>query len=247
MLDKQIRSLCISIHALTRRATPPSIHGRGLGKDFNPRTHEECDLGCWISKSGHFVFQSTHSRGVRPHHQFMDEELERISIHALTRSATSSLSEYLTESIISIHALTRSATMVLDNDFLEEEISIHALTRSATFCRGLISWQSPISIHALTRSATFCRGLISWQSPISIPALTRSATMVLDNDFLDELISIHALTRSATGLRRAGGGAGNDFNPRTHEECDQEPASQKSATEYFNPRTHEECDCPRLA
>ncbi|CZQ88092.1 Hypothetical protein TR210_671 [Trichococcus ilyis] len=77
-------------------------------------------------------------------------------------------------------------------------------------------------------------------------------------------ISIHALTRSATRVR--GGYAGHtgyfnprtheecdddtepiieidlDFNPRTHEECDGTSVSGYSRNTYFNPRTHEECD-----
>ena len=35
---------------------------------------------------------------------------------------------------------------------------------------------------------------------------------------------------------------GNDFNPRTHEECDSRSTGQERAKLNFNPRTHEECD-----
>ena len=33
-----------------------------------------------------------------------------------------------------------------------------------------------------------------------------------------------------------------DFNPRTHEECDQQEQHAGAADTDFNPRTHEECD-----
>ena len=59
-------------------------------KDFNPRTHEECDM-----------FESDMSDG------------KTISIHALTRSATFFVSPVVSVSMISIHALTRSATLYL--------------------------------------------------------------------------------------------------------------------------------------
>ena len=77
---------------------------------------------------------------------------------------------------------------------------------------------------------------------ISIHALTRSATMRWRSWTKEELISIHALTRSATQtilfqtsqklfqsthsrgvrllIRRFRNEVLLDFNPRTHEECD---------------------------
>ena len=33
-----------------------------------------------------------------------------------------------------------------------------------------------------------------------------------------------------------------DFNPRTHEECDNIQLVDSRKVIYFNPRTHEECD-----
>ena len=58
-------ALCVSIHALTRSAT-----GANVGFDrticFNPRTHEECDHRRTFSRFLlRYLFQSTHSRGVR--------------------------------------------------------------------------------------------------------------------------------------------------------------------------------------
>ena len=57
----------ISIHALTRSATTAINAGMDKKRNFNPRTHEECDRA---------------TPSVLP-------QLARISIHALTRSATS--------------------------------------------------------------------------------------------------------------------------------------------------------------
>ena len=34
----------------------------------------------------------------------------------------------------------------------------------------------------------------------------------------------------------------NYFNPRTHEECDEQDVSTEQGGSNFNPRTHEECD-----
>ena len=103
-----------------------------------------------------FIFQSTHSRGVRRYIQDKYGLTEAISIHALTRSATIVNEHCHCSFSISIHALTRSATGRLidiwsnlynfnprtreecDNpdclrDLLLLVISIHALARSATF------------------------------------------------------------------------------------------------------------------
>ena len=78
--------------------------------DFNPRTHEECDMVDDIFKFYH----------------------DYISIHALTRSATGLHGARKQYSGISIHALTRSATAIPLNSSISLFISIHALTRSAT-------------------------------------------------------------------------------------------------------------------
>src|SRR5699024_8691060 len=79
-----------------------------------------------------FLFQSTHSYGVRqPQSARQDMTLE-ISIHALVWSATRTLGIFLDPFRISIHALVWSATV---NDVRGRgliEISIHALVWSAT-------------------------------------------------------------------------------------------------------------------
>src|SRR5690625_4448674 len=87
-LTKQFLRLDISIHPLTRRATFYTYQKLHSSKDFNPRTHEECDqkavelvhstdisihaltrsatMSEHILRSQDYSFQSTHSRGVRP-------------------------------------------------------------------------------------------------------------------------------------------------------------------------------------
>ena len=100
------------------------------------------------------LFQSTHSRGVRRGGGKTAFMSVIISIHALTRSATSTTLRYTAVSEISIHALTRSATQVANHLDERYTISIHALTRSATFLGTVKFIFITISIHALTRSAT---------------------------------------------------------------------------------------------
>ena len=81
---------CISIHALTRRATGQWYLYRKYQNNFNPRPHEEGDGGKMggIESRVHF--------NPRPHEEgdgilrLMPPSKRRISIHALTRRATSS-------------------------------------------------------------------------------------------------------------------------------------------------------------
>ena len=146
----------ISIHALTRSATAESTLSSCAINDFNPRTHKECDcefsinfIICLLFQSTHsqgvrrcvligdmlnFLFQSTHSQGVRRLSNLIFADMALISIHALTRSATSRV--YNDLRIQSIFQSTHSQGVRLQKanklkpDYL---ISIHALTRSATF------------------------------------------------------------------------------------------------------------------
>ena len=121
----------VSIHALTKSATFCSIiytsnfygfnprtheecdcrvlYALLTSYRFNPRTHEECDLYFFFYHSVKRLFQSTHSRRVRPSpstfidfldsfnprtHEECDDVFvinvmgENVSIHALTKSAT---------------------------------------------------------------------------------------------------------------------------------------------------------------
>ena len=78
------------------------------------------------------IFQSTHSRGVRLQANSGEFYVFKISIHALTGSATPFLMWHLVVRNISIHALTGSATQALVFFSAVIFISIHALTGSAT-------------------------------------------------------------------------------------------------------------------
>ncbi len=122
--------LTISTHALTWSATP-KMRQLNNCRNFNSRTHVECDFRCfqfyvftlYFNSRTHVEcditlhsqsqtspgFQLTHSRGVRRRMQ-----AGRIA------------------SIISTHALTWSATLQAVLDELKEAISTHALTWSAT-------------------------------------------------------------------------------------------------------------------
>ncbi len=64
--NKEVLSCIISIHALPRSATGWLPNGFVAEFDFNPRTHEECDGQFADFCHSRTLFQSTHSRGVRP-------------------------------------------------------------------------------------------------------------------------------------------------------------------------------------
>ena len=145
--------------------------------NFNPRTHEECD------KSEPFKFDDS-----------------RISIHALTRSATDQQRVHSKRSSISIHALTRSATSHWQARCL---LVSHFNPRTHEECDGV---KLTIDEMAYLFQSTHSRGVRLNQSVHQ----DRTAT-----------ISIHALTRSATTKRSQTKQQRSDFNPRTHEECDQ--------------------------
>ncbi|CZQ88102.1 Hypothetical protein TR210_672 [Trichococcus ilyis] len=166
------------------------------------------------------LFQSTHSRGVRLAQLVILPLPVIISIHALTRSATTAGNSRTTQSKY-FNPRTHEECDVSGGAVrkLSRQISIHALTRSATLARCVFFIDGTISIHALTRSATLDRFQSGPASDISIHALTRSATEQDSNVIMFLHISIHALTRSAT--KPAGViPLPQNFNPRTHEECD---------------------------
>ena len=58
----------------------------------------------------------------------------------------------------------------------------------------------------------------------------------------DREISIPAPTKGATLLNPANNELTIDFNPRTHEGCDNEEHGKGMEEPDFNPRTHEGCD-----
>ena len=143
----------VSIHALTRSATALSRKRRQLSRGFNPRTHEECDYFYLSNSIYGDKFQSTHSRGVRQcfscgrkhvsgfnprtHEEcdnlkFSIRYYKGVSIHALTRSATTDNRNTMR---VGLFQSTHSRGVRHQcNVFQEavEVVSIHALTRSAT-------------------------------------------------------------------------------------------------------------------
>ena len=122
----------VSIHALTRSATLPPCRKRRRWRFQS--THSRGVRRFWLVANFTLrSFQSTHSRGVRLlvllclvlQHSFnprtheecdllvahMYANIKRVSIHALTRSATFYGSLRYALLTVSIHALTRSATV----------------------------------------------------------------------------------------------------------------------------------------
>ena len=145
--------------------------------DFNPRTHKECDPLNGKYFTQHDIFQSTHSQRVRLWQVVAFYHFREISIHALTKSATTlgSLALSLKKLFQSTHSQRvrqtfpawlglawvfqsthsqRVRPQLQLHDSLIHTISIHALTKSATQNLVLFVHLCFISIHALTKSAT---------------------------------------------------------------------------------------------
>ena len=64
----------------------------------------------------------------------------------------------------------------------------------------------------------------------------------MDLKGLIDMISIHALTWSATNISVGCLITDQNFNPRTHMECDLDCHKRRKQPYYFNPRTHMEYD-----
>ena len=146
--------LDVSIHALTRSATPTILIEIPFGFSFNPRTHEECDYNRYLliqhrisfnprtheecDYNGRLICYFTPCFNPRTHEE-CDKRYNRlcsksdVSIHALTRSATYVLlctprHRHLFQSTHSRGVRRRAWAMSSD----AKSVSIHALTRSAT-------------------------------------------------------------------------------------------------------------------
>ena len=125
----------VSIHAPTRGATVvkpladaqiqfQSTRPRGArlvrsktskaADSFNPRAHAGRDL--------------------KRYREFL---INRVSIHAPTRGATSASTSLDSAEVVSIHAPTRGATQHYMIDQQDHQVSIHAPTRGATSYQGL--------------------------------------------------------------------------------------------------------------
>mgnify|MGYP006994664952 CR=1 FL=1 len=209
----------VSIHALTRSATPnllPRLHQR---HSFNPRTHEECDK-----------FSSSFNGGRPSFNPRTHEECDEygpisishcfVSIHALTRSATYWFinNKQPFKKFQSTHSRGVRQEMIAVR--LTRQVSIHALTRSATIAARIniavtdsfnprtheecdpIQFR-PDCLHRCFNPRTHeeCDKVFRLQYrpvPVSIHALTRSATPYRRRPVVLPDVSIHALTRSAT-------------------------------------------------
>ena len=131
-----IITICISIHALVKRATSPAFLLICHKSDFNPRPREEGDLPKSLARRFAFVFQSTPSWRGRLITVLSYIITTCISIHALVKRATIEVNIVVT--IFSIFQSTPS--------WRGRRIKIH----ETNFC----CW---ISIHALVKRATLFR------------------------------------------------------------------------------------------
>ncbi len=131
MSQIEFDQLNISIHALTRSATLQrqscicqeifqSTHSRGV------RLNTSVDVASLV------LFQSTHSRGVRPATGQASQSHVAISIHALTRSATSICGASEQRKRYFNPRTHEECDTIRPISTLQPVISIHALTRSAT-------------------------------------------------------------------------------------------------------------------
>ena len=183
---------------LSRGERPTATTALSVSLYFNSRSHEESDHPVEGSDIGILI-----------------------SIHALTRRATS-VQAYYSYTYVYFNSRSHEESDLRKNEESSRRtISIHALTRRATAFAPWPDARTGISIHALTRRATGSISLIMPEKIISIHALTRRATANIDN-LISKLpfqftlsrgerrkmsrglglsvfrISIHALTRRAT-------------------------------------------------
>ena len=168
--------MCISIHALAKRATT-----------------------CTCGNRLHSLFQSTPSQRGRLAIINFGCRHNCISIHALAKRATGSRIMIIARAIISIHALAKRATKCL----LRQRLNL--LFQSTPSQRGRPCHNTPatpnlnISIHALAKRATdksalSCHAQLLFQSTPS----QRGRLSLLPFEQEQALISIHALAKRAT-------------------------------------------------
>ena len=100
------------------------------------------------------MFQSTHSRRVRLTSMLPYTDSWKVSIHALTKSATDESNFLIGNGDVSIHALTKSATDTpIGINVYKKFQSTHS-RRVRHFLYLSVSILGHVSIHALTKSAT---------------------------------------------------------------------------------------------
>ena len=232
--------MTVSIHALTRSATPPvvrflsvvrvfqSTHSRGVrqefnsgemyGKSFNPRTHEECD------SSGKPITLSTSGFNPRTHEEcdFTDlcSKSDLASFNPRTHEECDKYTMFFSFKIDSFNPRTHEECDQLFMKRLRYYVGFNPRTheecdsdcKTPDLCKE-------VSIHALTRSATHPLSLLIFPYIVSIHALTRSATTYNRHH---TLIFWFQSTHSR-GVRHSclsSFALPRSFNPRTHEECD---------------------------
>ena len=143
-----------------------------------------------------------------------------VSIHALTRSATTTDNYSMTSTLFqSTHSRGVRHQQLNHKNLNQQFQSTHSRGVRQIPCVSKSS-KGTVSIHALTRSATGATPEAVQAVQVSIHALTRSATWPIPRPRPLRSVSIHALTRSATKPSQASGEGDTGFNPRTHEECD---------------------------
>ena len=165
----------VSIHALTRSATQSSIERQGYENSLNPRTNEECDQ---VRPEGIFPGICFNPRT----HEECDKSLQRgkltkdVSIHALTRSATTSDIFSFTSDLFQS---THSRGVRLDDMPLPKTVFLCFNPRTHEECDSC----SPSPAHGTTgfnpRTHEECDGTATTEpqkTGVSIHALTRSAT-----------------------------------------------------------------------
>ena len=189
-------------------------------RNFNPRTHEECDDTPCTTSRKRCLFQSTHSRGVRLISY-------RIPYDRETFQSTHS------RGVRRVHRQPRQKPGGFQSTHsrgvrqFEFEFCPKCGRFQSTHSRG-VRLHNPITtavsvIYFNPRTHEECdfgQSVVLGRVKISIHALTRSATIRSGCNRTGWRISIHALTRSATELLSAMRKNIGDFNPRTHEECD---------------------------
>ena len=143
-------------------------------------------------------FQSTHSRGVRHSPTLAVNATFLVSIHALTRSATSACSCLSLASGVSIHALTRSATFLLQTNRLLD-ISFNPRTHEECDMGGSCRQPYRRGFNPRTHEECDTAGGVAVGFCVRFNPRTH-----------EECDSYERVNRAWVA----------SFNPRTHEECD---------------------------
>ena len=208
----------VSIHALTKSATPssfPLIHSCRFQSTHSRRVRH----GSPSLFNSDQLFQSTHSRRVRLYLVFGLLLSTFVSIHALTKSAT-----FLSLQLVVFCSFNPRTHEECDPVFFSFDpflqVSIHALTKSATLRPVCLYKCIAVSIHALTKSATLsCLLPVRWYC--SFNPRTHEECDLVGVRIVLQLCSFQSThSRRVRPRRRLIKKPRPGFNPRTHEECD---------------------------